>query len=69
MTNEFISTGIISLVVIASRVISHFEHKRTGKDIMEIKISINGELERRVSEANEKGRQEGRDEIINSKNK
>lgn len=70
MTNEDLKTiaaiATPSLVVIG-RLWSMWEHRQTGKsvrkterDITEIKISINGELEKRVEQAREEGRQEER---------
>lgn len=51
---------ILGGLIVIGRVLSHFEHKKTGKQITEIKISINGEIERRMNEAREQGRQEER---------
>lgn len=58
------------MFILISRLISHFEHKKTEKkvkktdmDIMEIKLYINGELAKKLEQA----RQEGRDEEINKR--
>ena len=64
MTNEGVAL-ITAVLVLGGRIWSMFEHRQTGKavaktdkDIMQIKIYINGELHRKLEEA----RQEGRDE-------
>lgn len=64
MTNEdfkTIAAVATPALVILGRLWSMVEHKKTGKkvaqqqkDIMEIKISINGELEKRIQEARER---------------
>lgn len=54
--------------IFISRLISHFEHKRTEKkvkktdaDVMELKFYMNGELQKKLEQAREEGRQEGLD--------
>lgn len=64
MDSEIISNSeiISSLVIIISgvilRIISHYEHKKTSKQVGEIYSLMNGELQTKL----EKVRQEGRDE-------
>jgi len=70
MTNEDLKTYAAiatPALVIIGRLWSMIEHRKTGKavkktekDIMEIKISINGELEKRIEAAKEEGRKEER---------
>ena len=70
MTNEdfkTIAAVATPALVIIGRLWSMWEHRKTGKgvkqntkDIQEIKISINGELEKRIEAAREEGRQEER---------
>lgn len=61
MTDEFWkSLAVIIPAILGSRWLSHIEHKKTGRDISEIKISLNGELEKRLEQAREQGRQEER---------
>jgi len=57
--------------ILISRLISHFEHKRTEKkvkktdlDVMEIKLFMNGELQKKLDEAREEGRQEERSKTL-----
>lgn len=64
-----ICSVLTPLLVLGSRFISHLEHKKTEKkvkktdvDVMEIKLFMNGELQRKLDEAREEGRQEGRNE-------
>lgn len=59
MTNET-ATLIVTGVVAVSRILSHFEHKKTEKTASEIKIYINGEMEKKIAEAKEQGREEER---------
>lgn len=66
MTNE-LSTILIGAAIFAGRLWSAFEHKMTGKgvkenadDIREIKISLNGELEKRLQAEYERGVQDGK---------
>lgn len=56
---------ILGGLVVIGRVMSHFEHKETKKSVTEIKVYINGELEKKLEQA----REEGRQEILKTKNK
>lgn len=47
MESEFIYSATTIIVVIVSRVLSHFEHKKSNK---EIKVMLNGSLEKKVDE-------------------
>ena len=60
MANEIITIAVI----FALRLWSAWEHKKTSAKVNRIEISLNGELEKRLEEAREQGRQEER-----SKNK
>lgn len=55
--------------IFISRLVSHFEHKKTEKrvrktdeDVMEIKLFMNGEMQKKLDDAREEGREEGRRE-------
>lgn len=60
MTNEThsIIEGIVAILLIGRGIMSHFEHKKTSTDVKEIKFYINGNLEKKLEEAKEEGRQE-----------
>lgn len=62
-TAHTIIEGVVSVLLIGRGVMSHYEHKRTGESINEIRISINGEVERRIEEAKEQGKQEAIQEM------
>lgn len=54
------------IFIFIGRLLSHFEHKRTEKkvkktdaDVMELKFYMNGELQKKLEQAREEGRQEG----------
>lgn len=64
MTND-IATIVITSAIFAGRLWSAWEHKKTGKEVNEIKIYFNGEMQRRLDEA----REQGRKEALKSKNK
>lgn len=60
-----ICSVLTPVFIFISRMISHFEHKKTEKkvkktdaDVMEIKLFMNGELAKKLQEAREQGRQE-----------
>lgn len=64
-TAKLIAEGVVAVLLIGRGIMSHFEHKKshlehkkTGRDIHEIKISINGELEKRIAEERKKWEQE-----------
>lgn len=59
MSTHTIIEGIVAVLLIGRGVMSHLEHKKTGRQITEIKISINGELEKRLVQAREDGVKEG----------
>lgn len=63
MTDQMVIEAIVGALVIGSRILSHFEHKKSNKDVNEIKFYINGDLQKRLDEAREQGRQE----ILNKK--
>ena len=46
-TSEIISSLTIIAVVVTSRVLSHFEHKKTESNIADIHLHINGELQKK----------------------
>lgn len=50
----------IAVIIIVGRVMSHFEHKKTGKTVNDIKVFINGQREKDIEKAREEGRQEER---------
>lgn len=37
--------------VFVARFISHREHKKTGRDVKEMKTNLNGDFDRRIEEA------------------
>ena len=49
-TLKDIIEGAVAIVLIGRGVISHYEHKRTNKDVNEIRIYMNGEFEKRLAE-------------------
>ena len=59
MTNSIEAISVIA-VIIAGRVWSALEHKKTGQQVNEIRISINGLLDKRIEAAKEEGREEER---------
>lgn len=62
--DEFLKLAATIMAIVGARLWSRWEHhkgqKQQVKDILEIKLSLNGELERRLEEAREQGRQEER---------
>lgn len=56
---ELISSIVIIITGIILRLISHYEHKDTSKKVAEIYILMNGELQKKLEQA----RQDGRDEV------
>lgn len=55
-------------LVLVGRLISHIEHrktenrvKKTDDDVMEIKLFMNGEMQKKIDDAREEGRREERD--------
>lgn len=60
MTDYLIEIGVVISVVIG-RVMSHFEHKKTERDVTQIKVYINGAMEQRMQETFEKGIEKGRE--------
>lgn len=61
MTDRDLIEAIAGVILIGRGVMSHFEHRQTGKDVREIKFYINGNVDKRIEEAREEGRQEERD--------
>lgn len=59
MTNE-LATIVIGGIIFANRLWSAWEHKSTKKDVTEIKIMFNGEMDKKLEQAREEGRQEER---------
>lgn len=54
-----ITTGITTAALVAfSRWLSSREHKQTEKQITEIHLILNGELQKKIEQAREEGRQE-----------
>lgn len=51
------------VLIILGRLWSMWEHRKTGKEVNEIRISINGVLDKRVADAKEEGRREATDEM------
>jgi len=61
MSDEFWKAVAIIIPAIAgSRLLSHFEHKKTEGKIDKIEISINGILQKQLDAAREEGRLEER---------
>lgn len=60
MTNET-ATIVIAGAILAGRLWSMFEHKKTGKEVNQIRIYFNGEMEKKLEEAREEGRREERE--------
>lgn len=60
MTDRIIEIAVVGLWVLISRIWSHIEHK---KGRQEIKIYMNGEMEKKVNEAYEKGRLDERNQL------
>lgn len=58
-TTRLIIEGVVSIILVGRGVLSHYEHKKTQRDVIEIKMSINGEVEKRIEEARQKGIKEG----------
>lgn len=56
MDSEFLTAAATIIIIIVSRVMSHFEHKKNQKEITEIKLTINGEVEKKIKEAYEQGK-------------
>lgn len=56
--SEIISSLVIIISGVILRIISHYEHKKTEKQVNEIYSLMNGEFEKKL----EKARKEGRDE-------
>lgn len=63
MTNES-TIAVVTAVAFLSRLWSSFEHKKTARDVGDIRIYFNGEMERRLEEAKEQGRQEERNKNL-----
>lgn len=57
MDSEFWSAATTIVIVIIARIMSHYEHKKTGKELTEIRLTINGELEKKIKEAFNKGKE------------
>lgn len=60
MSRELIEIMVFCGWVLVNRLWSHLEHKKGRKDIQEIRIYMNGEVERRLQEAYERGRADER---------
>lgn len=60
MTKDIIE-AVVAIILIVRGVMSHREHRKTGKDVSEIKVYFNGELQKKIEQAREEGRQEERD--------
>lgn len=65
MSREIIDLIFFPIAVFIARLWSRWEHRKakhmmeqSSKDITEIKIYINGELEKKLEQAREEGRQE-----------
>lgn len=43
--------AIVVIVIAISRILSHFEHKKTNKKVGDIYIKLNGELEQKIKTA------------------
>lgn len=53
-TTRLIIEGIVSVILIGRGVFSHYEHKKTNKDVNDIRIYMNGEFEKRLAEEKKK---------------
>lgn len=51
MTREVIEIIILGGWVLINRIWSHYEHRKGREDIREIKIYMNGELQRKLEQA------------------
>lgn len=61
MTNEA-TTIVIAAAILAGRIWSAFEHKKTSDKVNKIEINLNGDMERRLKEQYEKGYQDGKNQ-------
>lgn len=68
--------GAVAILLIGRGIMSHIEHKKNTKrveenkkDTTEIKMffNINGEMEKRLEQARQEGKQDGRNEVLNAK--
>lgn len=59
MANDFEAISVIA-VIIAGRIWSAIEHRKTGKQVNRIEISLNGELEKRLKAEYQRGIEEGK---------
>lgn len=44
-------TGISGVVQVGLRIMSHYEHRSTSRDVSEIKQRVNGDLDQRIEDA------------------
>lgn len=59
-TTHDIIEGIAAALLIGRAVMSHIEHKKTNKDVNEIKFYINGDFEKKLEEEKKKWEQENK---------
>lgn len=54
---------IPSLAVIIGRVLSNREHRQTGKKVNDIYFMVNGEAQKKIDEAYERGKKETEEKL------
>lgn len=58
MDKELQEALIIIVAVAFSRVLSHYEHKKTEKQVSDMHTMMNGETIRKIADAYQQGRQD-----------